>query len=53
MNPLLKSIADNASDDLKSLIESGEPDILAAIHKMESEAQLQEAKPNLKRNNFR
>jgi hypothetical protein len=45
MNALLKSISDNAADDLKSLIESGETDILAAIHKMESEAQLQETKP--------
>jgi len=45
MHALLKSIADNASDDLKSLIESGHDDILTAIHKMQSEAQLQETNP--------
>jgi hypothetical protein len=45
MNALLKQISDVATEDLASLIESGENDILAAIHKMESEAQLQESKP--------
>lgn len=45
MNALLKQISDYACDDLSSLIESGEADILTAIHKMEAEAQLQETKP--------
>jgi hypothetical protein len=45
MNALLQQIAEHASDDLAGLIASGEADILAAIHKMEEEAQLQEAKP--------
>lgn len=45
MNPLLKQISDHAAEDLQSLIESGETDILNAIHKMEEEAQLQESKP--------
>lgn len=45
MNALLKQISDHASADLASLIESGEKDILTAIHKMEAEAQLQETKP--------
>lgn len=45
MNALLKQIADHSSSDLSSLIESGEKDILAAIHKMESESQLQETAP--------
>ena len=45
MNALLEQIANHASDDLKSLIESGNDDILTAIHKVESEAQLQEQSP--------
>lgn len=45
MNALLTQISEHASDDLKSLIESGETDILAAIYKMEAEAQLQDSKP--------
>ena len=48
MNPLLKSIADNASADLAKLIEEGEGDILKAIHNSESEAQLQETTPKFK-----
>ena len=49
MNALLKQIADAASADLASLIESGNDDILAAIHKIESEAQLQETAPKFTR----
>ena len=45
MNALLKTIADQASADLRSLIESGNDNILQAIHKMQTEAQLQETKP--------
>jgi hypothetical protein len=45
MNALLEQIANHASDDLKALIESGNDDILTAIHKVESEAQLQEQSP--------
>ena len=45
MNALLKQISDHASRDLADLIESGSEDILKAIHKAESEAQLQETKP--------
>ncbi len=45
MNTLLESIAANASDDLKRLIEEGEKDILTAIHKATEEAQLQETAP--------
>lgn len=45
MNSLLQDIAEKASQDLRDLIEEGERDIIAAIHKMESEAQLQETKP--------
>lgn len=45
MNALLKQISDRACEDLASLIESGEMDILSAIHKAEAEAQLQESRP--------
>lgn len=45
MNPLIKNIAEKASQDLLNLIEEGEQDIIAAIHKMEEEAQLQETAP--------
>lgn len=45
MNALLQDIASKASQDLRDLIAEGEKDIIAAIHKMESEAQLQETKP--------
>ena len=45
MNPLLQNIAIKASADLVDLIREGEADILTAIHKMQSEAQLQETKP--------
>ncbi len=45
MNAMLENIALNASDDLKKLITEGADDILTAIHKMESESQLQETKP--------
>jgi hypothetical protein len=45
MNALLEQIANHASDDLKALIESGNDDILTAIHKVETEAQLQEQSP--------
>ena len=45
MNPLLETIADRAAEDLRSLIESGEKDILEAIHKMQAEALLQETSP--------
>ena len=45
MNTLLNNIANKASEDLRDLIESGEKDILKAIHKMEEEAQLQETNP--------
>lgn len=45
MNALLQQISEAASTDLQDLIESGEKDILAAIHKMEAEAQLQETAP--------
>ena len=44
-NPLLKSIAEQAAQDLIALIEEGNDDILAAIHKMQAESQLQETKP--------
>lgn len=47
MNPLLEAIANQAAEDLKDLIKSGNDDILTAIHKMQSEAQLQEATPKL------
>ena len=45
MNALLKTIADNASEDLRKLIEEGADDILKAIHKTEQEAQANDAKP--------
>lgn len=45
MNALLQQISDHACRDLADLIESGSEDILKAIHKAESEAQLQETKP--------
>lgn len=45
MNALLESIANNASDDLRRLIEEGEKDILNAIYKAQEEAQLQETAP--------
>ena len=45
MNALLEQIANHASDDLKALIESGNDDILTAIHKVETEAQFQEQSP--------
>lgn len=45
MNALLQNIADNASEDLRKLIEEGADDILKAIHKTEEEAQANEAKP--------
>jgi hypothetical protein len=44
-NALLASIATQAAEDLKSLIAEGNDDILTAIHKMQSEAQAQDAKP--------
>jgi|GEM_PF-4959538 len=44
-NTLLASIANQAADDLKALISEGNDDILTAIHKMQSEAQAQDAKP--------
>lgn len=45
MNALLRTIADNASEDLRKLIEEGAEDILKAIHKTEEEAQANDAKP--------
>ena len=44
MNPLLQQISDHACTDLADLIQSGEVEILAAFHKVASEAQLQEKK---------
>ena len=44
-NPLLDQIANKASQDLLDLIHEGNDDILTAIHKATSEAQLQETKP--------
>ena len=52
MNPLLHSISLNAADDLKSLIESGNDDILNAIHKVQAEAMAQQwtlaTRPNIR-----
>ena len=45
MNALLKIVSEQASADLRKMIEEGNDDLLAAIHKMESEAQLQETSP--------
>jgi len=45
MNALLNQVSEKACQDLASLIESGEKDILVAIHKMEAEAQLQGTSP--------
>lgn len=45
MNAQLESIATRAAVDLQNLILEGESDILAAIHKVIKEAQLQESKP--------
>jgi hypothetical protein len=45
MNALLRNISDNASEDLRNLIEEGADDILKAIHKTEQEAQANETKP--------
>lgn len=45
MNALLKQISEAACEDLAKLIEEGSDDILAAIHKAEAEAQLQETAP--------
>ena len=45
MNALLQTISDNASEDLKRLIEEGAEDILKAIHKTEEEAKANDAKP--------
>lgn len=45
MNALLRSISENASEDLRELIKEGADDILKAIHKVEQEAQLNETKP--------
>ena len=45
MNALLKTISENASEDLRNLIEEGADDILKAIHKTEQEAQANDAKP--------
>lgn len=45
MNPLLAQIATQASADILKLIEEKEKDILAAIHKMEEEANIQETRP--------
>lgn len=42
---MLAQIAENASADLVALILEGNDDILAAIHKSQAEAQLQETKP--------
>lgn len=44
-NALLASIANQAAEDLKALILEGNDDILTAIHKMQAEAQAQDAKP--------
>jgi hypothetical protein len=45
MNPVLKTISEHASEDLSSLIKSGEADILTAMLKVEAECLLQETKP--------
>ena len=45
MNPLLEKIANDSSNDLNDLIREGEKDLLAAIHSMQKEAQLQETNP--------
>ena len=45
MNDLLRTISENASEDLRKLIEEGADDILKAIHKTEEEAQANETKP--------
>lgn len=45
MNPILKQIAESASNDIFDLITDGEKEILEAIHKMQKEAQLQETAP--------
>lgn len=45
MNALLQQISDAAAADLQDLIQSGEKDIIAAIHKATAEAQLQESTP--------
>jgi hypothetical protein len=42
-NPLLESIANQAADDLKAQFKDANDDLLAAIHKAQREAQLQEA----------
>lgn len=44
-NPLLESVATQAAEDLKAQFIEANDDILNAIHKMQEEAQLQEAKP--------
>ena len=44
-NPLLAQISEKASADLAALILEGNDDILTAIHKSQTEAQLQETKP--------
>ena len=43
MNPLLETIAAQAADDLKAQIKDANDDLLAAIHKAQREAQLQES----------
>jgi hypothetical protein len=43
MNPLLETIANQAADDLKAQIKDANDDLLAAIHKAQREAQLQES----------
>lgn len=47
MNALLKNIAEKSSQDLSNLIEEGNDDILAAIHKTEAQAQLQGMNPKI------
>jgi hypothetical protein len=42
MNPLLKAIADQAAADLVAQFKDGEEDILASIHTLQTEAQLQD-----------
>ena len=44
-NKMLKSIGEKAAVDLTAMIAEADADILAAIHKMQSEAQLQETTP--------
>lgn len=43
MNPLLKTIAMQAAEDLQAQFKDANDDLLSAIHKAQREAQLQEA----------